>query len=153
MKRTLNQLRSFYGQRSKENFENELLEELKQNKIEFIVLAGFMQILSPEFIKNYSNKIINIHPSLLPSFPGLRAQKQALDYGVKISGCTAHFVNEEVDGGPIIFQKQVEIYAGDTEEILSNRILKEEHILLPEAIKLISQGKVEIIDRCVRIVE
>ena len=137
----------------KQNFEHNILEILEKYKIELIVLAGFMKILSSEFVKCYRNKIINIHPSLLPAFPGLKAQKQALEYGVKISGCTVHFVNEEIDNGPIILQKQVLVEDDDTEELLSERILKEEHNLLPEAVKLYSLGKIRVNGRQVRIVE
>ncbi len=133
--------------------EEEMLRLLEESKIDLIVLAGFMQILSPNFITIYENKIINIHPSLLPSFPGLHAQKQALDKGVKLSGCTVHFVNEKVDDGPIILQKQVKVMEEDTEEDLSQRILKEEHILLPKAISLFSMGKIAINGNKVRVVE
>ncbi|MCE7740870.1 MAG: phosphoribosylglycinamide formyltransferase [Candidatus Heimdallarchaeota archaeon] len=133
--------------------ESEILEILEHNKIEFIVLAGFMQILSSNFISKYKNKIINIHPSLLPSFPGLKAQKQALDFGVKISGCTVHIVTETVDEGPIILQKCVEVYSEDSEKELADRILREEHVLLPKAISLFSLGKIQVYSNKARIVE
>jgi phosphoribosylglycinamide formyltransferase-1 len=104
-----------------------------------------MRLLSPSFVKKYHYRIINIHPALLPAFPGLHAQRQALEYGVKVSGCTVHFVDEGVDSGPIILQKAVEVKQFDDEESLSRRILKYEHQLLPRAIQLFAQGKIEII--------
>jgi len=116
-----------------------------------VCLAGFMRIISPEFVKQYRMKIINIHPSLLPSFPGLHAQRQALDYGSKVSGCTAHFVDEGVDSGPVILQKAVPVMDGDTEETLSARILEQEHQLYPEAIRLISEGRIKVDGRRVSI--
>lgn len=136
---------------TKNEFEQKLIQTLRENEIDLIVLAGFMQILSTEFVNLYCGKIINIHPSLLPSFPGLKAQKQALDYGVKVSGCTVHFVNSEVDSGPIILQETIEITEKETEESLSEKILIKEHEALPRAILLISQNKVIISGRNVRI--
>lgn len=130
------------GKRSE--FEGELIKILEENEVELIVLAGFMRILSANFISHFPMKIINIHPSLLPSFPGLQAQKQALDYGVKITGCTVHFVNEIVDGGPIILQEAVPVYDDDTVDTLSNRILEKEHKILVEAIRLFQQGRLRI---------
>lgn len=112
--------------------------------IDLIVLAGYMKVLSSDFVDYYKNKIINIHPSLLPSFPGLDAQKQAVDYGVKISGCTVHFVDKGVDSGPIIKQKAVTVNQNDTSDSLSKKILKKEHKLLPEVIKDIANEKVTI---------
>ncbi|MFW9853355.1 MAG: phosphoribosylglycinamide formyltransferase, partial [Candidatus Thorarchaeota archaeon] len=138
--------------KSNEAYDKELIRIIQSHGIELIVLAGFMRILSPYFVKHFENKIINVHPSLLPAFPGLNAQKQALDYGVKFTGCTVHFVNEVVDGGPIILQKIVDIKEDDTEFSLSNRILEMEHEILPLAIKLISQDKVNIYNNKVRIV-
>jgi len=140
------------GFKTREDYDKELVKILNEHRIDLVVLAGFMRILSPVFIEAFRNRIINIHPSLLPSFPGLHAQKQALDYGVKISGCTVHFVTEEVDGGPIILQHAVEVLDDDTEETLSQRILKFEHQLLPKAIRLISEGKVRLEGRKTRIV-
>ncbi len=137
--------------KSKEAYDKELAQIIKSNDIELVVLAGFMRILSPSFIKQFKNKIINIHPSLLPAFPGLNAQKQALDCGVKITGCTVHFVNEMVDKGPIIIQKTVDVKDDDTEFSLSNRILEKEHEILPLAIKLISENRVNLIKNKVRI--
>lgn len=131
--------------KNREEYDKELIKVLQDNDIELIVLAGFMRILSGLFVKTFEGRIINIHPSLLPAFPGLHAQKQALDYGVKVSGCTVHFVNETVDGGPIILQKCVEVKENDTEKSLATRILAEEHKILPQAIKLLSTGQLQII--------
>ena len=112
-----------------------------------VCLAGFMRIISPEFVKKYKNKIINIHPALLPSFPGLNSQKQALDYGAKYTGCTVHFVDAGMDTGPVIIQSVVEIKQKDTEKSLSKRILKEEHRIYPEAVNLIARKKVKVLGR------
>jgi phosphoribosylglycinamide formyltransferase-1 len=112
-----------------------------------VCLAGFMRIISPEFVKKYKNKILNIHPALLPAFPGLDSQKQALDYGVKFTGCTVHFVDSGMDTGPIIIQAVVPVKEGDTDKELSKRILKEEHRIYPEAVNLIAKGKVKVSGR------
>jgi phosphoribosylglycinamide formyltransferase-1 len=109
-----------------------------------VCLAGFMRIISPEFVRLFRMRILNIHPALLPSFPGLHAQKQAIDYGVKITGCTVHFVDEGTDTGPIILQSPVPVLDGDSEESLSARILEQEHLLYPKAVRLIAEGKIEI---------
>ena len=109
-----------------------------------ICLAGFMRIISPEFVRLYKRKIMNIHPGLLPSFAGLHAQKQAIEYGVKVAGCTVHFVDEGVDSGPIILQKAVDVFDWDSEETLSSRILKQEHKLYPRTVKLFVEGKLEV---------
>ena len=109
-----------------------------------ICLAGFMRIISPEFVRLYKRKIMNIHPGLLPSFAGLHAQKQAIEYGVKVTGCTVHFVDEGVDSGPIILQKAVDVFDWDSEETLSSRILKQEHKLYPRTVKLFVEGKIEV---------
>lgn len=109
-----------------------------------VCLAGFMRIISPEFVRLYKHRIMNIHPGLLPSFPGLHAQKQAIEYGVKVAGCTVHFVDEGVDSGPIILQKAVGVLDSDTEETLSSRILREEHKLYPLSVKLFVEGKIEV---------
>ena len=130
--------------KNREDYDKEIIKTLEEKKIDLVVLAGYMRILSPYFIRTYKNKIINIHPALLPSFPGLHAQKQTVEYGVKISGCTVHFVDEGVDSGPIILQKSVEVKAADTEESLAERILKEEHQIYPRAIQLFSQGRLVI---------
>jgi len=107
-----------------------------------ICLAGFMRLISPEFVRKYKMRIFNIHPSLLPSFPGLHAQRQAIEYGVKVSGCTVHFVEEGLDSGPILLQRAVSVLDSDTEESLSARILEQEHILYPKAIRLFCEGKI-----------
>jgi phosphoribosylglycinamide formyltransferase-1 len=116
-----------------------------------VCLAGFMRIVSPEFVRQYKMRIMNIHPALLPSFPGLHAQKQALDYGVKVSGCTVHFVDEGIDSGPVILQKAVPVMDDDTEETLSARILEQEHRLYAEAVKLFCEGRIKIDGRRVLI--
>jgi phosphoribosylglycinamide formyltransferase-1 len=112
-----------------------------------ICLAGFMRIMSPEFIRHYKGKILNIHPAILPAFPGLHSQRQALEYGVKYSGCTVHFVDEGVDTGPIILQSIVKIKDNDTEESISKKILKQEHRIYPKAVKLVARGKIKIVGR------
>jgi len=130
--------------KNREDYDKEIIKTLKEKKIDLVVLAGYMRILGPYFIRTYKNKIINIHPALLPSFPGLRAQKQAIEHGAKISGCTVHFVDEGVDSGPIILQKAVEVSDDDTEESLAEKILKEEHQIYPRAVQLFSQGRLMI---------
>ena len=112
-----------------------------------VCLAGFMRIISPEFVKKYKNRIINIHPALLPSCPGLHAQKHAIDYGSKFSGCTVHFVDSGVDTGPIILQAIVKIKKEDTEKTLSKRILKKEHQIYPEVVRLFAEKKIEVLGR------
>jgi phosphoribosylglycinamide formyltransferase-1 len=112
-----------------------------------VCLAGFMRLISAEFVKEYPMQILNIHPSLLPSFPGLHAQKQAIEYGVKLSGCTVHFVDQGLDSGPIVLQRAVEVMDSDTEEELSERILRKEHELYPEAVRLFTEGKIKIMGR------
>ena len=112
-----------------------------------VCLAGFMRIISPEFVKKYKNRIINIHPALLPAFPGLDAQKQALDYGAKYSGCSVHFVDAGMDTGPVIIQAVVKVKENDTEESLSKRILKEEHRIYPEAVNLFARKKIKVSGR------
>ena len=120
-------------------------------KNSLICLAGFMRILSPEFIKKFKNRILNIHPSILPAFPGLDAQRQAIESGVSHSGCTVHFVDEGVDTGPILVQKTVKIKNDDTEETLSKRILAKEHKAYPEAVRLIAEKKISVVGRKVKI--
>jgi phosphoribosylglycinamide formyltransferase-1 len=136
---------------SKEGFEDQLTEHLEQAGVQLVVLAGFMRLLSSHFINKWRQRVINIHPALLPSFPGLHAQAQALAYGVKLAGCTVHFVDEGTDTGPIIMQKQVPVYPEDTEETLSARILAQEHLALPEALRLWSADKLAITGRIVKI--
>ena len=116
-----------------------------------VCLAGFMRIISPAFVKKYRNRIINIHPALLPAFPGLNSQKQALDYGAKYSGCSVHFVDAGMDTGPVIIQAVVEIKERDTEKSLSKKILKEEHRIYPEAVNLIARKKIKVLGRKTRI--
>ncbi len=130
---------------SREAFETELAAIINSYRVDLVVLAGFMRILSPFFIRFFPRKIINIHPSLLPSFPGVHSQKQALDYGVRFSGCTVHFVDEGVDTGPIIIQAAVPVYQSDTESSLAERILREEHRILPEAIALYAAGSLKFV--------
>jgi len=136
---------------SKKNYEQHLISLFEKYDIDLICLAGFMRIISPVLIRSYPNKIINIHPSLLPAFPGLNAQKQALNSKNGVSGCTVHFVDEGVDSGPIIMQESVEIEEGDNEESLSARILKAEHRIYSEVIKLFFQKKLKIKGRKVKI--
>jgi phosphoribosylglycinamide formyltransferase-1 len=137
--------------KTKQDFDLELIRILKSNGIELVILAGFMRILTSAFLKTFPQKIMNIHPALLPSFPGTHGQKQAFEYGVKFSGCTVHFVDEGVDTGPIIIQGVVPVNDDDTEETLTARILKEEHRIYPRAIQLFAEGKIEIKGRKVKI--
>jgi len=143
----------FKSFKNREDYDKEIIKALEEKKIDLVVLAGYMRIISPYFIKMYKNKIMNIHPALLPSFPGLHAQRQAVGYGVKISGCTVHFVDEGVDSGPVILQKAVEVKDDDTEESLAERILKEEHQIYPKAIQLFSEGRLIIKGRRIFIKE
>jgi len=129
---------------SRETFEAEVIRELQAHGAELVVLAGFMRLLSPFFIRAFSQCIMNIHPALLPAFPGTHAQRQALERGVRIAGATVHFVDEEVDHGPIIAQATVPVYPDDTEESLSARILAQEHRIYPQAIQLFAEGRLEI---------
>ena len=131
--------------------ERRIIDELRKRGVHLVALAGFMRILSPEFVNAFRMRIVNIHPSLLPSFPGLHVQKKALDYGVKFSGCTVHFVDEGVDTGPIIIQAVVPVMDDDTEESLSARILREEHTIYPEAIRLISADRLRVDGRRVTV--
>ncbi len=142
---------SLYASRS--DYDAALVQVLKAHQVELVVLAGYMRLLTPALIGPYRNRIINIHPSLLPAFPGLHAQAQALAYGVKVSGCTVHFVDEEVDHGPIVAQTAVPVLEGDTEESLSARILEQEHRLFPCMLQLYADGKLRIEGRKVSIHE
>lgn len=128
----------------REAYDRLVVAVLREAKVDLVCLAGYMRLLSPYFISAFPQRILNIHPSLLPSFPGLEAQKQALDYGVKFAGCTVHFVDENLDAGPIILQSVVSVEDNDTEESLSARILKEEHKIYSEAVKLVLAGKYKI---------
>lgn len=137
----------------RESFEQALVSELQAAGVTLVVLAGFMRILTPYFVRQYAGRIMNIHPALLPSFPGAHAHQDVLAYGVKISGCTVHFVDEGTDSGPIILQAAVPVLDGDTEEALGARVLEQEHIIYPRAIQLYCEGKLEIHGRHVRILE
>jgi phosphoribosylglycinamide formyltransferase-1 len=128
-----------------------LVEILRQHRIDLVVLAGFMRIVTPTLLDAFPNRVMNIHPALLPAFPGLDAQRQALEYGVKVSGCTVHFVDSGTDTGPIILQAVVPVLEGDTEEALSQRIHLEEHKLYPAAIQLFAQGRLTVHGRRVSI--
>ncbi len=127
--------------KQREEYDREVVALLKQKKIDLVCLAGFMRLLSPYFVQGFRHRILNIHPALLPSFPGLEAQKQALEWGVKFSGCTVHLVDEHLDAGPIICQAVVPVEDGDTEETLAARILREEHRIYAEAINIVLDGK------------
>ena len=133
--------------RVREEHDAEVVAALQQAKVDLVCLAGYMRLLSAGFIHAFPDRIVNIHPSLLPAFPGMEAQKQALDYGVKISGCTVHFVDEHLDHGPIILQKTVPVLEGDDVHALSARILEQEHVAYSEAIALVLSGAVEVRER------
>ena len=134
---------------TREEHDYRMYAELERRGVDLVCLAGYMRLLSPFFIRSYRDRILNIHPSLLPAFPGLNAQKQALDYGVKVSGCTVHFVDEELDHGPIVLQRVVAVEEGDTVESLSARILVEEHAAYPEAVRLVASDLVRVEGRAV----
>jgi len=136
---------------SRQDYDAALVAILRDHGVQLVVLAGFMRLLSEIMVNAFPNAIINIHPALLPSFPGLHAQKQALDYGVRFSGCTVHFVDCGTDTGPIILQSVVPVQQGDTEDSLSARILEEEHRIYPEAVRLFCEGKLKISGRHVQI--
>lgn len=138
---------------SREAYDRELVTLLNARDIDLICLAGYMKILTADFIRAFAGKIINIHPSLLPAFPGLDVQQKALDHGVKFAGCTVHFVEEEVDTGPIVLQAVVPVQDGDTTETLSARILEQEHQIYPRAIQLIAENRLRIQGRRVLIQE
>ena len=133
----------------REEYDRKAVAVLKEHEVDLVCLAGFMRLLSAYFVTEFPNRILNIHPSLLPSFPGLEAQQQALEHGVKFSGCTVHFVDEHLDAGPILVQAAVPIHDDDTEETLSARILKEEHRIYSEAINLVLSGKFRVEGRSV----
>lgn len=135
----------------KSSYETQLIKNLEENKVGLVCLAGYMKLLSPEFVRHFRGHVMNIHPALLPAFPGLRVQKKALEYGVKFSGCTVHFVDEGCDTGPIIIQAVVPVLDNDTEETLSLRILEQEHRIYPEAVRLFSENKLKIEGRRVKI--
>jgi phosphoribosylglycinamide formyltransferase-1 len=133
--------------RIREEHDAEVIAALKHAQVDLICLAGYMRLLSPDFIRAFPNRIVNIHPSLLPAFPGMDAQKQALEYGAKVTGCTVHFVDEHLDHGAIILQKTVPVFDGDDVHTLSARILEQEHTAYSEAIDLILSGQIEVIER------
>lgn len=133
--------------KGREDHDREVFAALKQNGVELVCLAGYMRLLSPWLVQQFPRRILNIHPSLLPAFPGLEAQEQAFAYGVKVSGCTVHFVDEELDHGPIIVQMAVPVQNGDDEHTLAARILKQEHSAYTEAINVVLRGQFEIVGR------
>lgn len=137
---------------SREDYDRKIIEEIQCRDIDLICLAGYMRILTPLFCESLRNKIINIHPALLPSFPGLHVQQKAIDWGVRYSGATVHFVTPEVDMGPIIIQAVVPVLQDDTDDTLSDRILKEEHKIYPEAVRLYFEGMLEVRNRRVFII-
>ena len=134
---------------SKEAYDSEMAGLLEKHNTDLIVTAGYMRILSSHFVKKFRNRIINIHPALLPSFPGVNAQKQALEYGVKITGCTTHFIDEGTDTGPIIMQAAVPVLQEDTLNSISKKILKEEHRILQESVRLFCENRLKVINRTV----
>lgn len=129
---------------SREEYDKEILKEVRKRNVDLICLAGYMRILTPLLCREFKHRIMNIHPALLPAFPGLRVQKKALEWGVRFSGATVHFVSEEVDMGPIILQTVVPVLQDDTEETLSDRILEQEHKIYPEAVRLFFEGRLEV---------
>jgi len=137
----------------REAYDRQVVEELKARQVDVICLAGFMRLLSSWFVQQYPRQILNIHPSLLPAFPGLHSQKQALEWGAKVSGCTVHFVDEKLDHGPIIVQRSVPVLDEDTEDTLSARILEQEHQIYPEALKLVCEEFVRVQQRRVLILK
>jgi len=136
---------------SREDFDRAMVAELRKREVELVVLAGFMRVLTPVFLDAFPKRVVNIHPALLPSFPGIHGQKQAFDYGVKVAGCTVHFVDAGTDTGPIIAQAVVPVLPDDTEESLQQRILAEEHRLLPAVVRAVGAGKVTVDGRRVRV--
>jgi phosphoribosylglycinamide formyltransferase 1 len=137
----------------KEEYDREIVREARKRSVDLICLAGYMKLLTPAFCVEFKNRIMNIHPALLPSFPGLHVQQKAIEWGVRFSGCTVHFVAAEVDMGPIVLQSAVPVLQGDTEETLSARILVEEHKIYPKAVRLFFEGKIEVRGRRVFIRE
>jgi phosphoribosylglycinamide formyltransferase 1 len=133
--------------KEREEHDREVVDALQQHKVDLLCLAGYMRLLSPWFVQQFRRRILNIHPSLLPAFPGLEAQEQAFAYGVKVSGCSVHFVDEELDHGAIIVQKAVPVLDTDTEPSLAARILEQEHIAYSEAINIVLEGKFEVVGR------
>jgi phosphoribosylglycinamide formyltransferase-1 len=138
--------------KDRETHDHEVVAALQQHKVDLVCLAGYMRLLSPGFVRQFPHRILNIHPSLLPAFPGLEAQEQAFAYGVKVSGCTVHFVDEELDHGPIIVQKTVPVLDTDDEHSLATRILELEHIAYSEAIGIVLEGKFRIVGRRLKLI-
>jgi phosphoribosylglycinamide formyltransferase 1 len=138
---------------SREAYDRALLEVLEQRQVELVLLAGYMKIVTPVLVNAYANRMMNIHPSLLPSFPGLEVQRKAIDWGCKLAGCTVHFVTEGVDEGPIIMQAAVPILDSDTAETLAARILEQEHKIFPRAVQLYAEGRVKVHGRRVLIAD
>ena len=138
---------------NKADFENGILHIIAQHDVRLVLLAGYMRVVGPTLLTSYKGRMINIHPALLPSFPGLHGQQQAFDHGVKVSGCTVHFVDEGVDTGPIIIQRCVPVLEDDTADVLADRILEQEHKIFPDAVRLFVQGKLSIEGRKVRITD
>ena len=133
--------------RTREDHDRETVDVLRSHQVDFVCLAGYMRVLSAYFLEEFRDRILNIHPSLLPAFPGLNAQLQAIEHGVKFTGCTVHFVDETLDGGPIIAQRVIQVQEDDTEESLSARILEQEHQLYPEAVAFVVSGNYELSGR------
>ncbi len=139
-----------YG-KDREGFEREVVRVLREHRVDLVVFAGFMRLVTPYFVREFPHRIMNIHPSLLPAFPGAHAQADAIAWGAKVSGCTIHFVDESVDGGPVILQKAVPVLDDDTPETLAARILEQEHVFLPLAVRLFAEGRLRVEGRRVRI--
>lgn len=137
--------------KDREDFDRKMIDVLGSHSVELVVMAGFMRVLSPMFLEAFPLRIMNIHPAILPSFPGLHAQERAFEYGVKFSGCSVHFADDGVDTGPVIIQAVVPVYDDDTEETLSERILGEEHRIYSQAIQFYAEGRLEVVGRKVRI--
>jgi phosphoribosylglycinamide formyltransferase 1 len=146
-KRGLNTLVIPSKGKEREAHDREVVDALTAHRVDLVCLAGYMRLLSPWFVRQFPRRILNIHPSLLPAFPGLEAQEQAFAYGVKVSGCTVHFVDEELDHGPIIVQKTVAVLDSDDEHTLAARILEQEHIAYSEAVRIVLEGKFKIVGR------
>ena len=138
--------------KTRDDFDKEIAKNLKKRDVELVVLAGYMRLLSPGFIKEYRNRVMNVHPALLPAFKGTHGIKDALEYGAKVTGATVHFVDEELDNGPVILQSSVEVKRGDVEETLLGRVHAEEHRIYPEAIRLFVEGKLKVEGRKVNII-
>ncbi len=136
---------------SREEFDQRVVEEVQSRNTDLVLLAGYMRLVTPVLVDAFRNRMMNIHPALLPSFPGLHAQQQALDHGVKVSGCTVHFVDEEVDHGPIIVQAAVPVLEGDDEAALAKRIIQQEHLIYPQAVKWFVEGRLTVEGRRLKI--